>query len=231
MIDRYEKCKTVYAETLPSGRTYFTPDGNFPSVTTVLGRTANTPWLDRWKERVGHEEAARISKDATDRGELVHKYLEDFWNRKNDWEECLAQEPMLIQKMVKALKDHTVTGVTRVWAQEIPLWSQLGYAGRVDMVGEWKGIPSIIDFKTSKKKKQVKDIKDYFIQCAAYAHAHNEMFNTQIRNLIVLIVIGDPERPDKASEVQEFPVRAEPFIPELRYRLNQYAKISSSNLS
>ena len=34
------------------------------------------------------------------------------------------------------------------------------------MVG-MKGTPSIIDFKTSKKIKYIKQIKDYFIQCCA----------------------------------------------------------------
>ena len=31
----------VEAETLPSGRTYSTPDGKFPSITTILGKTSN----------------------------------------------------------------------------------------------------------------------------------------------------------------------------------------------
>ena len=35
----------VESETLPTGRTYFTPDGKFPSITTVLGKTANQAWL------------------------------------------------------------------------------------------------------------------------------------------------------------------------------------------
>ena len=51
----------VESETLPTGRTYFTPDGKFPSITTVLRKTANQAWLQAWKEKVGEEEAARVS--------------------------------------------------------------------------------------------------------------------------------------------------------------------------
>lgn len=38
--------------TLPSGRTYHTPDGSYPSITTVLGKTSpNQMWLERWKKK------------------------------------------------------------------------------------------------------------------------------------------------------------------------------------
>ena len=77
----YEKTSSVYAETLPTGRTYFTPDGDFPSITTLLGKTSdNQVWLQKWRERVGEEEANRISKEATDRGTLIHEYAEKYFN-------------------------------------------------------------------------------------------------------------------------------------------------------
>ena len=78
MID-YSKTDSVYAETLKTGRTYMTPDGDFPSMTTILGKTSdNQVWLQKWRERVGEEEADRISKEATDRGTLVHEYAEKY---------------------------------------------------------------------------------------------------------------------------------------------------------
>ena len=193
-----------------------TPAGNFPSVTTVLGKTANNIWLEKWKERVGEEEARRVSKAATDRGEIVHQYLEDYWNNNNSWPDRIKLEEPTTQKMILNLIEATKRGVTKVWAQEIPVWSaSIVYAGRVDMFGEWNSVPSVIDFKTSKKKKQIKDIRDYFIQCAAYANAHNEMFGTKLQKLVVLITVEN-------SEVQVFESIAAPFIPELRYRVRQY---------
>ena len=78
----YEKTSSVYAETLPTGRTYFTPDGDFPSITTLLGKTSdNQVWLQKWRERVGEEEANRISKEATDRGTLIHEYAEKYFQK------------------------------------------------------------------------------------------------------------------------------------------------------
>ena len=215
----YSICRQVTAETTPSGRLYKTPDGSYPSVTTVLGKTANNVWLQRWKDRVGEEEAARISKLATDRGELVHSYLERYWN--GDSLEDLATVEPVTKQMILNLIESTKQGVTKVWAQEIPVWSkQIRYAGRVDMFGEWQGIPAVIDFKTSRKKKQIKDIKDYFIQCTAYAHAHNELFKTELKKLVVLITVED-------SIVQVFESHTLPFLPELKYRVNQYEKLLS----
>lgn len=215
----YSVCQSVTAETSDTGRVYKTPDGSYPSVTTILGKTANNIWLQRWKDKVGEEEARRISKEATDRGEIVHKYLERYWDGCNSWSEDIKQENPVTQKMILNLIQATQKGVTKVWAQEIPVWSKtLGYAGRVDMFGEWNKVPAVIDFKTSKKKKQVKDIKDYFIQCTAYANAHNEMFKTDLQKIVVLITVEN-------SEVQVFESTYLPFLPELKYRINQYSKI------
>ena len=214
----YSICSTVTAETTDRGRLYKTPDGSFPSVTTVLGKTANNIWLQRWKDRVGEEEARRVSKLATDRGEIVHSYLERYWDGSNSWVEDIKQEEFTTQKMIRNLIHTTKQGVTKVWAQEIPVWSKtLEYAGRVDMFGEWKNIPAVIDFKTSKKKKQARDIKDYFIQCTAYAH--NELFNTDLKKIVVLITVED-------SDVQIFEQTIMPFVPELKFRLNQYKKLT-----
>jgi len=52
----------IESETLPSGRTYFTPDGKFPSITTILGKTSNQVWLQAWKDKVGEEEAAKAKE-------------------------------------------------------------------------------------------------------------------------------------------------------------------------
>lgn len=215
----YSICKDVTAETTEKGRLYKTPDGSYPSVTTILGKTANNIWLQRWKDKVGEEEAARISKIATDRGEIVHKYLERYWDGSNSWSEDILQEEITTQKMITNLIQATQKGVTKVWAQEIPVWSKiLRYAGRVDMFGEWNKVPAVIDFKTSKKKKQIKDIRDYFIQCTAYAQAHNELFNTDLKKIVVLITVEN-------SEVQVFESDMRPFLPDLKYRIIQYFKL------
>ena len=144
---KYKYTYDMKVDTLPTGRTYFTPDGDYPSITTVLGKTANNPWLQAWKDRVGEEEAARISKEATDRGTLVHEYAEKYFNGE-DIHRDLVQENYDVVQMSKDLIKIAETGVEEIWGQEQILWSnKYKYAGRCDMVGIWKGKPTIIDFK------------------------------------------------------------------------------------
>lgn len=218
MID-YSRTKNIEAETLKTGRTYFTPDGAFPSITTLLGKTSeNQIWLQKWRERVGEEEADRISKEATDRGTLIHEYAEKHFNGE-DIKPDLVHEKSDVREMTYNLIKAGEKGIDEVWAQEIALWSPtLKYAGRVDLVGLWKGIPTIVDFKTSKKKKNIKQIKDYYIQCTAYAYAHNELFDTNIKQIVILITVQD-------TGPQIFTGNAINYIPDLKYRVNKYNEI------
>lgn len=209
-------------DTLPTGRTYHTPDGSYPSLTTILGKTANNPWLEQWKIRVGAEEAARISKEATDRGTLVHSFAERHFNGESIWEE-LRNQPLDVRQMSRDLIKIVEPGLDEIYGQEQILWSKkYRYAGRTDMVGVWKGKPAIIDFKTSKKPKQSTQIRDYFIQCCGYAAAHNLMYGTSINNIVVAITV-------EGKEPQLFEKTASPFLYELQNRRVEYDKIISNS--
>ena len=217
---KYDYLTDVKTETLKSSRTYFTPDGAYPSITTILGKTADNTWLQKWIERVGEEEAARVSKEATDRGTLVHEYAERHFNGEDISD--LALQTLDVRQMSHDLIKMAESGIEEVWGQEQVLWSnKYRYAGRTDMVGIWKGKPTIIDFKTSKKKKYVKQITDYFIQCCAYAVAHNELYGTGIRNMAVLITVD-------SGEPQIFERDAVPYLPLLKNRRMMFDKLQAT---
>ena len=214
---KYDYLIDVKTETLKSGRTYFTPDGAYPSITTILGKTANNIWLQKWIEKVGEEEAARVSKEATDRGTLVHEFAERYFNGGSISD--LALQTSDVKQMSEDLIVSVESGIEDIWGQEQVLWSnKYRYAGRTDMVGIWKGKPTIIDFKTSKKKKYVKQITDYFIQCCAYAVAHNELYGTGIRNMAVIVTVD-------GGEPQIFEKDAVPYLPLLKNRRREYDKL------
>ena len=59
--------------------------------------------------------------------------------------------------------------VSEVWGSEVKLYYKDQYAGTTDLVGMYKGVPHIIDFKQTNKPKQDKWITDYYLQLAAYA--------------------------------------------------------------
>lgn len=222
--NNYNELPNLEATTLESGRTYQTPDGDFPSITTVLGKTSNNVWLQRWKDKVGEEEARRISKIATDRGTLVHSYLERYWN-KEDIKPDLVKENLDVIHMVKSLVDLTQKNISQVHAQEIALWSPtLKCAGRVDKVCTWLGEDVILDYKTSKKPKNlITDIRDYKLQITFYREARNELMpNLPPINKGVILIAVDGKPP----QVSVFDCR--PFVPELKMRLNGFYKNFSS---
>ncbi len=176
------------ADTKESGRTYLTPDGNkYPSVTTVLS-IINKDKILAWRARVGAEEANRVSSRASKRGSQVHDIIERYLRN----EECTREYlPHIIGSLqnIRPILDKSIGVIS---ALEAPLFSShLGVAGRVDCVAEFDGVPSIIDFKTSKRFKRKEDIGHYFAQLSAYAIMWEERTGKPIVNTVLIMDVDD----------------------------------------
>lgn len=190
IIERYEY--PVYEkETDPNGnRQYITPSGNLTSVTTILSATKDMTVLDAWRERIGDEEADRQIKVATSAGNLMHESVENFLlgvPRKNG--------SNMIHKMARKMADNIINrgivNVDEVWGVEVPLYFPHAYAGTTDLVGVYNGAPAIMDHKNAKKIKKREWIEDYFMQGAAYSLAHNELYNTNIKQVVIFMSSRD----------------------------------------
>ena len=103
-----------------------------------------------------------------------------------------------------------LSNVDEVWGTEVPLYYPGLYAGTTDCVGVWKGKPAIIDFKTSRKPKKKEWISDYFLQGSAYAAAHNEVYGTDIKTTVIMMIGWDKES-DNMGNYQEFVVENDEF--------------------
>ena len=183
----YEDLK---AETKESGRKYVTPDGDYPSITTVLGVLSKRSIME-WRKRVGDEVANKISGQASRRGTAVHSIIEKYIDNEDDFREGFTPDVYQSFLSVKGILDSRIGDV---YAQEAPLYSNyLGVAGRVDCVAEFDGKLSIIDFKTSRKLKQRSHIKSYFMQESAYAIMWEERTGMPITQLVTLISVDDEE--------------------------------------
>jgi genome maintenance exonuclease 1 len=84
--------------------------------------------------------------------------------------------------MATVIKVHALDDITEIWGSEVPLFIPNLYAGTTDLVGLYKGVPAICDFKQSNKPKKGEWIEDYFLQMTAYALAHNEIHHTDIKH-------------------------------------------------
>ena len=163
-----------------------------PSVTTVLNKTSNKEdSIQQWRNRVGEEEANRIIKQSTDIGTMVHEALELYLNEQ-EWRNFSDnQDGVLAERMTEKFIESGLNSITEVWGLEVGLILDGLYAGTADCVGKINGVPSLIDFKTARKMKKREWIEDYFLQCCAYANAHNVMFNTDINQIVILMIDRD----------------------------------------
>ena len=141
----------LLSEDTDSGRKYVTEDKKkLPSITTVLSILSRAG-IAAWRKRVGDKEADRISHIASTRGSAVHQIVEDYIDNKEDFDAGYFPHILESFQQIKPIIDKRIG---KVYAQEQPLYSNhLGVAGRVDCVAEFDGKLSIIDFKTSKKRK------------------------------------------------------------------------------
>ena len=173
--------------TFPDGKRYYTlPDGTrLPSVTTVLGAQKKDAIME-WRRRVGEDEANRISKQATSRGTNVHTICEQYLNNEPAYMRGVMPDALEYFLSIKPY----LNKINNIHYQEQALWSkQLGMAGRTDCIGEYDGVLSSIDFKTSKKVKSHEDIEDYFWQTTAYALMYEEMVGNPIHQLVIIMAV------------------------------------------
>lgn len=176
------------AQILDKARIYTTPDGNFPSVTSVLSILSEEA-IAKWRARVGEEEANRVSGRASSRGTKVHSIIEDYLDGK-DTTEYLPH----IRQSLANVRPILDSRIGRIFGIEVPLYSRhLGLAGRVDCVAEFDGVVSILDWKTSRYPKKKENISGYFCQMAAYAIMFEERTGMPVTNLAVVMDVDGHE--------------------------------------
>jgi len=183
-----------------AGRRYLTPTGDIvPSVTTILDKTKpkeKVIALREWKQRVGVEKAQQITTEAAGRGTSMHKQLEN-WLEHGELKTGSNAVHQDSAKMANTIIDEYLKGqLQEYWGMETALYYPQLYAGTTDLVGVYNGKPSIIDYKQTNKPKKTEWIHDYFIQGSAYAAAHNEIFGTDIKQIVILMCSKDcqPQR-------------------------------------
>jgi len=189
----HEKIDMGYEEldrtTSPDGRRYLTLDGKaYPSVTTVLSILSEES-IAKWRAKVGEEEANKISHRASTRGTAVHDIVEKYIN--NDPNYKVGHLPHIVQSL-ENLRPLIDKHVTKVFKTEVPLYSDhLKLAGTADAVVEWDGVPTIVDWKTSRRPKKREHISNYFMQLAAYAVMWEERTGMPVQRTRIVMDVDD----------------------------------------
>jgi genome maintenance exonuclease 1 len=223
--------KTFHREELPqieldsvttdAGRFYVTPSGDqYPSITTVLSAMQSEEKkqvLENWRARVGEQEANKVSRQATSRGTGMHTICENYTS--NFPNPLRGHMPTAIE-MFKRIQHVLDDRVGTIYGNEIALFSnKLKAAGRTDMLAQFDGIRSVVDFKTSKREKKESWITDYFLQSTAYAIMIEEMYgDIKVPQIAIVIAVEDGE----TSNNQVFIKRTADYREQVYQIFSQY---------
>ena len=200
----------ITTESIKGKRFYVTPEGNkYPSITTVLS-DRNKEGIIKWRESVGNDVANQVMRQAASRGTAVHTLIENYLNN-----EELSKQAVLPVALFVTMKSE-LDNIYNIRIQEGGLYSDnLGVAGRVDCIAEYKGKISVIDFKTSTKEKKEEWVENYFIQGSAYCEMYEERFLQPIEQVVILIVTED-------GAVQTFIKDKRDYLPLLKTAIKEF---------
>lgn len=198
-------------ENINGKRYYITPEGNFPSITSVLGAFPK-PELMAWRKRVGEQEANRISTLSANKGTKIHSLCEKYLLN-----EEINKKSFMIDSLSRFYEFKPILNrINNIHKLEVPLYSQkLKVAGRTDCIAEFDGELSVIDFKTSKKEKEEEWIEDYFLQAAFYHSAYWELTGIKCKQLAILISVEDGDNQVFIKEPKE-------YVPKIIKKIKQY---------
>jgi len=184
-------------------RAYSTPDGLFPSVTSVVGWEKNKKFAT-WREN-NKKESQRVC----DRGNNLHEKIECYLLN-----ESVDDKSDELFQLIKNELDK----INNIRAIEKTLWGKkVGLAGRVDCIAEYDKELAIIDFKASTYPKKKVDIDNYFCQGAAYSLLWQERTGEKINKIVILMV-------NEQGFVQVFKSDVKSWIEPLKNCIDTYKR-------
>jgi len=201
---------------------YETPQGHiYPSATTMLSATMpeeKKRSLQDWRQRIGEEQADKISKRATDIGTLLHNMAEKHLNNfkiHHDGDSEKEETTVIAKKHFRQLQPF-LDKINTVWETEIPLYHDyLMFGGTSDCIAEYNGTLSIIDFKTSRAEKYEEWIEDYFLQATLYSMMYHNQTGIAISQIVILISAED-------GTSREFVKNIDDYVDLLFQRISQF---------
>ena len=200
------KIKSVEIEGM--GRFYKSHDKDlwYPSVTTITGWSKRA-FFAEWRKDPNNAKKLDL---AGRRGTALHSVIEDYLK-----EGTLPSGDPDVSAMFMQMQPN-LDLITNIVAMEQPLCSDtLRMAGRFDCIGDYDGVYSVIDFKSSDKTKREDWIQNYFEQAAAYWLMWYESQGKRVDQIVVLISTMD-------GQVQEFIKDPSEYYSDLRNSAAQY---------
>ena len=98
----------------------------------------------------------------------------------------------LINACLESFCRDVAPDIDEIWGQEEWVAHTLGYRGKFDGVGIYRGKLTLFDFKKTNKRKTRSQVNGYFMQMAAYSQAHEFLYQGHvIKQVCVFNVFGE----------------------------------------
>ena len=190
LAERPELSFGLQTENINGGRVYTTPEGNkYSSVTTVLGELIKAN-IQEWRKSIGEEEANKITGKASRRGTRLHSICESYIKNEDGYLEGQLPDVLAMFQSIEPI----LKRINNIHGVELGLYSDhLKLAGRTDLIAEFDGRLSVIDYKSSAKRKKYEHCYNYFAQCTAYAIMYEERTNIPIDQVVIIVAVESDE--------------------------------------
>ena len=136
-------------------------------------------------------EKAIFDAQMRDKNSAVYKAVIAGRRAHNTLEHDDAKKDAFQEALLETYNKDIGIDIDETWAKEMGLVStKYKYKGKFDGVGIFRGKQTVWDYKKTNKIKTPSGVKKYLKQCAAYAIAHNEMYDTDINQIAIFNIGG-----------------------------------------
>ena len=168
-------------------RVYHAPDGTYPSVTNLLYHMISKKNIQAWRDKIGHEEADKISHRAARRGTNVHGVIEKYLRGDKDY---LKGEMPDHKEMVLEGIPQINERIDNIRGIELSMWSDdLKIAGTSDLIADYNGELAVIDWKTAAYIKKEEWSLSHILQGTAYSRMLYEMYGLIPKKIVICTFI------------------------------------------
>ena len=196
MIDSYKvkyNYPTYHVNKVNDMRYYcISSDINVPSVTSILKRTNNSRMMP-----------TSVNNDSLEIGNIMHKYLDIYVSQNKDFYKD-SKNFLIAKGLAQTVIDNLILSIDEIWGTEVSVLYKDAYAGTIDLIGTIDGKLTLIDYKSSYRRKRKNEMDEYFLQLAAYSIAHDWQYDTTIDSIIVFLAIRNGQFEKTVVENDEF---------------------------
>ena len=192
---------------------YRTKSGKmYPSVNTILSGTASAKKKESLASWKANEPAHRyITEQAQHIGTQTHQLIEDYLNDSLDLQE-FDLYPIAHFNNLRPYLDNIGDVVS---AEQPMYWEEKKVAGTADLIAEYNGELSIIDYKTKRKPQPDHFMYEYYLQTTCYAKMFEDTTGKAIDQIVILVSSEKNTR-------QEFVKSCDNYIKPLEERIAKY---------